>query len=406
MDLLISVAARALAAGAPLEALNHIALRNDAPALALRGVAMAQLGDLVRAKALLRSASRAFGPANAVARARCQLAEAEIALVSRELDWPAKALRSAQAVLQAHGDWANATHAQYLAARRLVLIGRVDEAESILGEPQPKGLPPALHVVRNLAIAGIATRRLQITAAHHALVQAGKWAHLANIPPLAAEVELAIQALHSPAAQSTAGGQTQTLDLFQVEALLASTAFIVDACRHTLCQSGLVVSLARRPVLFALARCLSEAWPKDVPRDTLIARAFRMKMVDDTHRARLRVEMSRLRKTLSPLADVRATPQGFILAPHDPRKVAMLTRPDEDRHGAVLALLSDGEAWSSSALALALGISQRTVQRALDSLHTADKIQSLGRGRSRRWVTPPLPGFTTTLLLPIAPGFN
>ena len=138
MDSLITAAARALAAGDPLGALKRVALRDDAPALALRGIAMAQLGDLARAKALLRRAARAFGPKEAVARARCVVAEAEIALVSRDLGWPAKALDAARATLEAHGDRVNAAHARYLEVRRLLLIGRLDEAEHALAELDPR----------------------------------------------------------------------------------------------------------------------------------------------------------------------------------------------------------------------------------------------------------------------------
>jgi DNA-binding transcriptional ArsR family regulator len=161
-----------------------------------------------------------------------------------------------------------------------------------------------------------------------------------------------------------------------------------------------VVSLATRPVLFALARALGEAWPGDVPRDTLVARAFGSNHADASHRARLRVEVGRLRTMLRTLADVRATTRGFALAPRRAREVVVLARPVDEEHAAVLAFLADGESWSSSALALALGTSQRTVQRALDSLAAAGKVQSFGRGRARRWTTPPVPGFTTTLLLP------
>src|SRR6266850_4003486 len=312
MDSLITAAARALAAGDPLGALNRVALRDDPPALALRGIAMAQLGDLVRAKALLRRAARAFGPREAVARARCVVAEAEIALVSRDLGWPAKALDAARATLEEHGDRVNAAHARYLEVRRLLLIGRLDE----------------------------------------------------------------------------------------VEALLASRALVVDACRHVVRDARTVVSLARRPVLFALARMLGEAWPADVPRGTLVARAFRAKLADESHRARLRVEVGRLRTVLRRLAGVSATKRGFALVPRRAREVVVLAPPVEGEHAAVLAFLADGESWSSSALALALGASQRTVQRALDPLAAAGKVQSFGRGRARRWTTPPVPGFPTTLLLP------
>jgi DNA-binding transcriptional ArsR family regulator len=182
--------------------------------------------------------------------------------------------------------------------------------------------------------------------------------------------------------------------------LLTSKAFVVDACRHVVRDAGTVVSLARRPVLFALARALGEAWPGDVPRDTLVARAFGSRLVNESHRARLRVEAGRLRQMLRTLADVSATKRGFALAPRRAREVVVLAWPVDEEHPAVLAFLADGESWSSSALALALGTSQRTVQRALDSLAAAGKVQSFGRGRARRWMTPPVPGFTTTLLLP------
>jgi DNA-binding transcriptional ArsR family regulator len=188
--------------------------------------------------------------------------------------------------------------------------------------------------------------------------------------------------------------------LEEVEALLASKAFVVDACRHVVRHADMVVSLATRPVLFALARALGEAWPADVSRETLVARAFGAKDADESHRARLRVEVGRLRAALRTLADVSATKRGFALAPRRAREVVVLAGPVEEEHAAVLAFLVDGESWSSSALALALGTSQRTVQRALDSLEAGGKAQSFGRGRARRWITPPVPGFTTTLLLP------
>src|SRR5262249_60375145 len=188
--------------------------------------------------------------------------------------------------------------------------------------------------------------------------------------------------------------------LDEVEALLASKALIVDACRHIVRNGRTAIPLATRPVLFALARALAEAWPSDVPRSTLVARAFRAKQADESHRARLRVEIGRLRSMLRTLADVSATQQGFALVPRSAREVVVLARPVEEEHAAVLAFLPAGESVSTSALALALGASQRTVQRALDELAAAGKVQSFGRGRARRWMTPPLPGFTTTLLLP------
>jgi len=400
MDSLITAAARALAAGDPLGALKRVALRDDAPALALRGIAMAQLGDLVRAKALLRSAARAFGPREAVARARCVVAEAEVAFASRDLGWPAKALDAARATLEAHGDRVNAAHARYLEVRRLLLIGRIDEAERTLAELDPAPLSSASRTAYELVVAGIAIRRLRTQAARAALTRAERAARHAQIPALTAEVESAILVLSTPAARLIARGGERLVLLEEVEALLASDIFVVDACRHVVRVESESVSLATRPVLFALARTLGETWPGDVSRDVLVARAFGARRADESHRARLRVEVGRLRAVLRTLAEVNATKRGFALAPRRAHEVAVLAPPVEEEHARVLAFLADGESWSSSALALALGTSQRTVQRELDPLEAAGKVQSFGRGRARRWVTPPVPGFTTTLLLP------
>src|SRR6266550_378160 len=379
MDSLITAAARALAMGDPLGALNRVALRDDGPALALRGIAMAQLGDLTRAKALVRRAVRAFGPREAVARARCVVAEAEIALASRDLAWPTKTLAAASATLEAHGDRANAAHARYLEARRLLLIGRLDDAEHKLAQLDLSALTPALRTIHELAVVGISMRRVRAKAAHAALARA---------------------VLDKPAARLIARGQERPLLLEEVEALLASKALVVDACRNLVRERNMLVPLARRPVLFALARTLGEAWPGDVARDVLLTRAFGAKHADESHRARLRVEIGRLRRLLQAVARVSATKKGFALSPRGAREVVVLARPVEERHAAVLAFLADGESWSGSALALALGASQRTVQRALKELSAAGKVQAFGRGRARRWMTSPLPGFATTLLLP------
>lgn len=400
MESLITAAARALEAGDPLGALNRVALRNDAPSLALRGIAMAQLGDLAKAKTLLRSAARAFGPREAVARARCVVAEAEIALVSRDLNWPVKTLASARATLEKHGDVANAAHAGHIEARRLLLVGRVDEAERLLAEVSTASLPPASHVARELVVAGIAIRRLRTEAARAALDRAAKAARLAGIPALTAEVYSTNLILDTPAARLISRGGEHPLLLGEVERLATSTALVLDTFHHVVRRRGVVVSLGTRPVLFALARLLAQAWPADVSREALIAGAFRAKHVDESHRARLRVEIGRLRTQLKPLADVSATKQGFVLAPRKTRDVIVLARPVEEKHANVLAFLSDGEPWSSSALALTLGMSPRTVQRALEELARSNKVQSFGHGRARRWMTPPVPGFPTGLLLP------
>jgi hypothetical protein len=224
---------------------------------------MAQLGDLLRAKALLRRAARAFGPKEAVARARCVVAEAEIALVSRDLGWPAKALDAARATLEEHGDRVNAAHARYLEVRRLLLIGRLDEAERALAELDPTPFPPASRTAHELVVAGIAMRRLRTKAARAALARAERAARHARISALTAEVDSASRVLNTPAARLIASGEERLLLLEEVEALLASKALVVDACRHVVRDARTVVSLARRPVLFALARALGEAWPGD-----------------------------------------------------------------------------------------------------------------------------------------------
>jgi hypothetical protein len=400
MDSLITAAARALTVGDALGALNRVALRDDAPALALRGVAMAQLGDLKRAKVLLRRAARGFGPNESVARARCVVAEAEIALVSRELWRPTKTLESARATLEAHGDRINAAYAQYLELRRLVLVGRLDLAEQVLPTLDPSRFPPALRTAHELIVAGIAIRRIQIKAARAALSRAAFAARHARIPALMAEVERARLALDAPAARLIAKGEGRLVGLDEVEELVLSKAFVVDACRYLVRQHREAISLARRPVLFKIARTLAEAWPDDVARESLIQRAFGGRHADESHRARLRVEIARLRGVLRRVARITATPQGFALSVRRAREVVVLAPPIEDDHASLLAFLADGEAWSSSALALALGASQRSVQRALEALASTSQVQSLGRGRARRWTMPPTIGFTTPLLLP------
>ena len=401
MDSMILAAARLLAAGDPFGALNRVALRDDAAALALRGIAMAQLGDLERARVLLRRAAKAFGPREAVARARCVVAETEIALVTRDLGWPATALEAAQATLAGHGDIVNAAHARHLAARRLLLTGQLDEAELAIADLDVSVFPAASRAAFELVVAGIAIRRLRTRPARDALARAATAARTAGIPSLLAEVERASRALETPAARLISDGAERSLLLEDVEALLATDALVVDALRNAVRQSGTSISLATRPVLFALVRALGEAWPNDVARDVLLTRAFGAKFVDDSHRARLRVEIGRLRVALRDTAEIRATKRGFALVPCA-GEVLVLARPIEEEHASVLALLDDGEAWSTSALALALGASQRTMQRALEDLAREGKVQPFGRGRARRWIMPPISGFTTALLLPAA----
>ncbi|WP_377844720.1 helix-turn-helix domain-containing protein [Bosea sp. UC22_33] len=400
MDSLITAAAQALAKGDPLGALNRVALRDDAPALALRGIAMAQLGDFARAKVLLRRAGRAFGAGEAVARARCTVAEAEVALAARDLGWPPGRLDEAGAELEAHGDRANAAHARLLDIRRLLLIGRLDHAGERLAGIDPAQLPAPLRAVHGLARAGIALRRMKARSARAALAEAREAAGRARILALIAEVDAASRLLDEPAARLIADGVERPLLLDEVEDLQGSEVLIVDACRNAVHDRDNAVSLATRPVLFALLRALAEAWPMDAPRDVLIAGAFGSRFTDESHRARLRVEIGRLRAALRPLVRISATERGFVIAPRRATGIAVLARPVEEKHAMVLALMADGETWSSSALALALGSSQRSVQRALDALAETGKVQSYGQARARRWLMPPTPGFATSLLLP------
>ncbi|UUX95937.1 helix-turn-helix domain-containing protein [Aquabacterium sp. J223] len=405
MDALIAASARALAAGDALGALQHVALRDDPPALALRGIAMAQLGEHGLARRLLQRARRAFGPREAVARARCLLAEAEVALALRELGGTAAALADAGATLQRHGDAVNALHARLVSARQWLLLGRLADARAVLDTLDAPRLPPTLAAVAALARAEVALRSLRSAEANEALAIAQQAARRSGVPSLMAEVAEARAALERPAARGLRAGRVQTLRLAEVETWLASDALVLDACRRGIARAGAWRSLARRPVLFTLAQALATAWPGDVERDVLIASAFRTRHPDETHRARLRVEIGRLRALLQGLATVDATPRGFALSPTAAGEVVVLLPPIDGGQASLLALLSDGAAWSTSALALALGQSQRSVQRALAELQAGGQMRAMGRARSRRWLAPPLIDFTTVLLLPaVLPG--
>jgi hypothetical protein len=289
--------------------------------------------------------------------------------------------------------------------RRLLLLGRLDEAASALARldvnVSARGLPPSLLAVAELAAAEVALRSLRTAPAHAALARAHEAAERARVPALLAEVAEARAALDRPAARRLQAGQEeQPLRLDQVEALLASGTLVVDACRRSLRAGATWRPLARRPVLFALARALAEAWPGDVDRQALIACAFGARRPNESHRARLRVEIGRLRALVAALARIEATARGFVLRPRGARAVVVLSPPIDGDQASLVALLSDGAAWSTSALALALGASQRTVQRALVELEAAGRVRSIGRARARRWLSPPLAGFTTILLLP------
>jgi tetratricopeptide (TPR) repeat protein len=406
MDSSITAAGRALRAGDPLGALKRVALRDDPAALALRGIAMAQLGDLGRARELLRRAARGFGPRETLARARCLAAEAEVALAVRDLAWPPRALTEALRTFAARGDRENAAHARLLQIRRLLLLGRVEEADAACARLELGAGPARLAAVAALVAFEIALRRGRAGQAREALATAREAAARSGIGALCAEVEQAGRTLVLPAARLVAAGEARSLTLAEVEAVLASPDLIVDGCRRAARRGERVVRLSRRPALFALLCGLAEAWPGEAAREGLIERAFGAGRTNASHRARLRVGMGRLRRELRPLAEIRATAGGFSLVPRGAGTVRLLAPPIESPDAAVLALLADGEAWSTSALALALGTSQRTVQRALVALEEAGQVRALGRGRSRRWLSAPVTGFATTLLLPVSDGFG
>jgi hypothetical protein len=401
VDSLIAAAARSLGAGDALGALKHVSLRDDPPALALRGIAMAQLGEYPRARELLRRAARGFGTREELERARCVVAEAEVALAMRELAGSPRTLLAASATLAGHGDRTNALHARLIAVRRLLVLGRLDDAAAALARLDARFLPPPLLAVAELAAAEVALRSLRTAPARAALARAYDAAVRAGVPALIAEVEDARASLDRPAARRIQAGHEQPLRLDEVEALLGSGALVVDACRRGLRAGTTWRSLERRPVLFALARSLAEGWPGDVERNGLIARAFGARRPNESHRARLRVEVGRLRVLVAPLAKIEATARGFSLTPKGEREVVVLAPPIDGDQASLLALLADGAAWSTSALALALGSSQRMVQRALVELEAAARVRSIGRARARRWLAPSLAGFTTNLLLPI-----
>jgi hypothetical protein len=406
MDSPLTAAARALQTGDPLAALQQIALRNDAPALALRGMAMAQLGELGSAKLLLRRAARGFGATQRLARARCATAAAEVALAARDLRFSPRALDDALRTFEAERDGANALHARLLGARRFLLLGQVARAELAITSLDLHAAPAMLRATAALVGFDIALRRGHTRAAREALDRAQRAALRARIPALSAEIERAAHVLRAPAARLIMEGQSRLVALEQVEAVLASTQLVIDACRRSASLRQDVVTLRRRPVLFALLRALAEAWPSELSRAALLEAAFGMRRESPSLRARLRVELGRLRKELRALAEIHATPLGFVLRLRRATAVAVLAPPVEGADAALLGLLGDGAAWSTSALALALGSSQRTLQRALSDLEAKGLVQGFGQARARRWIVTPVSGFTTAMSVFLPPAIG
>jgi hypothetical protein len=403
MDSAISTAARALSFADPLTALRFVALRSDPPALALRGIAMAQLGELSHARVLLRRAAHKFGAGEAVARARCVVAQAEVSLSLRDLAGAEGGLSAAVALLAKRGDVANAAFARLVQVRRLSLLGEAERAGRELSKLSLEGTPPRLAALIQLTAADLAMKSVDGAGAERALSLAREAAVRARIVPLVAEVEKAERQLREPVARAIEAGTERAVLLRELPELWGSGRLVVDACRREVRFGAQRVSLVTRPVLLDLLVALAEAAPGDVSRDALITRVFGAKRIDDSHRVRLRVELGRLRKLVVKCAEVRATPRGFELAAHGEASCSLLLPPGDGEASALLALLRSGDAWATSALSAAIGRSQRAVQRALAMLERDGKVRAVGAGRARRWVAAPAAGFATTLLL-VAPG--
>ncbi len=403
MDSAVNTAARALSAGDPLGALKLVALRSDPPALALRGIAMAQLGELEHAHTLLGRAAKAFGSAEALSRARCVVARAEVALARRDVRAAARGLDAAVALLSHRGDTLNAAMGRLVRVRQLVLLGHLDEAAAQLERLSSSTVPPRLVALAELIAADIAMKRVRGSIAERALERADRAARAAGIVALEGEVERSLEHLHAPAVRYLIEGEEQVLTLSGLEKLPTAKRVFIDACRREVRSGRSVISLLKRPLLLELLVALGSRAPHEAPRDALIKEVFGARRPNDSHRVRLRVEIGRLRKLLKPVCDLQATSNGFAIAARGASRVALLLPPGAGEASQLWALLASGEAWSTSALAAALGKSQRAVQRALSELEAAGKARSTGNGRARRWVATPADGFATPLLL-VAPG--
>lgn len=404
VDASLGAASRALSAFDPLFALKLVALRREPMAIALRGIAMAQLGELRSSRKLLTRAARAFGHDEPVARARCVAAEAEVALEARDLATAARGLDSAARTLEAHGDRRNASFVRLQQVRLLLLLGKVEAAAETLSSIDLRGAPAVLIAMAQLAKADLALRGLKTADARRALARAASAARLAKVQALYREVIRAQSDLDKPAARISSISGAGLVTLEEVEQVFRSGDLVIDACRRRVRQASVSVSLLTRPVLLGLAVALGERAPHEVQRSVLIERAFGGRTSSESMRARLRVEVGRLRKLLSRFAQIEATPGGFSMKPRGSVRVSVLLPPDSDAASALSALLRGGEAWSTSALATALGRSQRTVQRALSTMLEAGRVDASGAGRARRWVAPPPAGFVATLALTTRDG--
>ena len=396
MDAPLTAAARALAVGDALSALKWLGLRTDAPARAMRGAALSQLGEFGRARAQLRAALRALGPGDRLLRARCLAAEAEIALAVGDLRWSAEPVARAVAELEAAGDARNAAYLRLVAARAALRLGRPGDAERLLRDARLALAAPLEQTFAELVRVELAARRGDPDLLTSALASARAAAERAAIPALVSEVARIRDHFEGPTVVVTSRGKARTASFCEVCLLARSADVVVDGRGREVRSSGECISFARRPVLFEVLRVLAEAWPDAVPRDALLARAFGARRPNDSHRTRLRVEIGRLRKLVRPRLGVVAAGPGYALSAT--REVVLVMPLEESPASRLLSLMHGGEPWSASSLALALGVSERTIQRSLGELQSAGKVGPTGNGRARRWVR--LLEIPTDLLLP------
>ncbi|WP_236517164.1 helix-turn-helix domain-containing protein [Sandaracinus amylolyticus] len=394
--------ARALARGDALRALGVAGRDESALGLTLRGIAYAQLGDLALAReALARATERAPDP-HTLARARAAMVE--VALAAGDPKRAADEAIACASALEQLGDRRNAAMQRLVLARAEVLRGRLNEARGVVEDVLSREQPADLRAVAWLARAEIAMRALAASESRDALEHARSALEIAPHELLSRALVSLERELSAPVARVVRGGVGSDADLFAIEALSGGEVLLVDACRRVVIGARLIVRLGRRPVLFALLAALARAWPDPIARDELASSAFEVRRVNPSHRARLRVEIGRLRKAMHGLAaEPIATKEGYVLSSQ--REVVVLSPPGDDDEGARIALvLGDGASWSARELATHTGLSIRTVQRALASLVESGRAVRSGRGARVRYTRPGTPIASRMLLLGLLPA--
>ncbi|MBF5043797.1 helix-turn-helix domain-containing protein [Aggregicoccus sp. 17bor-14] len=393
-------AGRALSRGEPLRALGLVGRSEDALGLTLRGIAYAQLGDLELARRSLERALALTG--EPLLRARARAARVEVALGEGDAATAAREARASADALAALGDARNAAMQRLVLARAEVLLGRLDEARRTVQEVLEAAPTADLQAVALLARAELALRAIAPSEARDALLSARRRLQEAPNPLLERELAALQQELSRPVARLLRAGALREVDLFAVEAAAGGDLVLVDACRRLVVAGPASCSLARRPILFSLLGLLARAWPAPVARDLLAAQAFDTRLVNDSYRARLRVEVGRLRKALASLGvEPVATREGYALTAA--REVALLLPLSDGEAARLSLLLANGAAWSARGLAEHAGVSPRTAQRALAALVSSGAALRTGSGKQVRYARPGLPLASRLLLLGLVP---